>query len=243
MSSLLTASWLLPPDETERLCTLHRYTQPTCLHEPMCDGLLDLTARIFDLPLALLSLVDADEVVYKSNHGTPQLVRHARAEVICALTIRHNEPLVFTDLTQPTQYSCLPAAVVATMQHYGLRFYAGQPLRMPDQRPIGALCLAGPEARTLSTAEQQVLANLAELLTQALVVRHTCLSTAWLGEEHWLRIQDTLTEGIWELAALVRYLLKRTGPQVPVAPEVLEPVARRLDELHSRLTVHPASLL
>lgn len=243
MSTLLTASWLLPSDETERLGTLHRYAQPTCLHEPMCEGVLDLAARIFGLPVALFSLVDADEVVYKSNQGIPQLVCHARTEAICALTIRHNEPLIFTDLAQPAQYSSLPAAIAATVQAYGLRFYAGLPVRMPDQRPIGALCLVGYEARTFDAAEQQVLAKLSELLAQALVVRQMCLTTNWLGEEHWLRIQDTLTDGIWELAALVRYLLKRTGPQVPVAPEVLRPVARRLTELFDSLTVHPASLL
>ncbi|RZL07151.1 MAG: GAF domain-containing protein [Hymenobacter sp.] len=241
MTTTLTASWLLPPDEAERLHTLRHYTSSSCLYEPVFDGFIDLAARIFTLPIAFISLVDADEVLCKTNQGLPQLLRQPRVASICALAIRLNAPLVFTDLTQRSQQSRLTAAAVLATQESGVQFYTSIPLRMPDQRPIGTLCIAGLCPRLFSAQEQQVLKQLAQLIEQTLVIRQLCLTTDWLGEEHWSRIQTTLTEDLWELAALVRYLLKRAGPLVPVPADVLEPVARRLAELHSNLAVHPGS--
>jgi len=243
MTTMLSAPWLLPPDENERLLTLRRYTSSSCLHEPVFDGFVDLAARIFNLPVAFISLVDADEVLYKDNRGLPQLARQPRVASICALTVRQNKSLLFTDLTQHVQQSQLTTAAALNIQVNGIQFYASVPLRMPDQRPIGTLCLVGYHARPFCAAEHRVLEQLAEVIEQTIVIRHMCLANSWLGEEHWSRIQTTLTEGLWELAALVRYLLKRSGPQVPVPPEVLEPVGRRLTELHSTLAVHPGSLL
>jgi transcriptional regulator with GAF, ATPase, and Fis domain len=243
MTTTLTAPWLLPADETERLATLHRYADDSCLHEPVFDGVIDLAARIFNVPIAFISLINADEMLYKANHGLPQLARQPRAAAICALTVRHNSPIIFSDLAQQNQHAQLTEAAAQVVQENSIRFYASIPLRMPDQRPIGTLCLVGYQARSFGPAEQRVLEQLAELIEQTLVIREMCLATEWLGEEHWSRIQNTLTEGLWELAALVRYLLKRSGPQVPVPAEVLEPVARRLAELHANLAVHPGSLL
>ncbi len=243
MTTMLSAPWLLPPDEAERLQTLHHYANPSCLYEPVFGGCIDLAARVFSLPVAFISLIDADEVTYKTNYGGAQLEQQPRAASICALAIRNNAPVLFTDLTQPTQQACLTTAAIQAVQEFGVQFYVSIPLRMPDQRPIGTLCLAGHHARPFCAAEQQVLEQLAELVEQALVIRQMCLASSWLGEEHWSRIQTTLTEGLWELAALVRYLLKRSGPQIPVPTEILESVGRRLTELHSTLAVHPGSLL
>ncbi|RZK94731.1 MAG: GAF domain-containing protein [Hymenobacter sp.] len=243
MMTMVTAPWLLPPDEAERLHTLHRYASPSCLYEPVVDGFIDLAARIFNLPIAFISLVDADEVLYKANHGLPQLAQQPRIASVCALTIRNNTPTLFTDLTQKTQQSCLTAAAALAVHESGVQFYASIPLRMPDQRPIGTLCIAGYCPRPFDAAEQRVLAQLAGLVAQTLVVRQLCFASAWLGEEHWSRIQTTLTEDLWELAALVRYLLERAGRQAPVPADVLMPVARRLAELHSTLVVHPGTVL
>ncbi|MGI4863273.1 MAG: GAF domain-containing protein [Janthinobacterium lividum] len=243
MTTTLTAPWLLPPDEAERLRTLQQYAGPSCLYEPVFDGFIDLAARIFNLPVAFISLVEADEVLYKTNQGLPQMLRAPRVAAICALAIRLNAPTIFTDLTQKNQQSRLTTAAVQVTQESGVQFYASVPLRMPDQRPIGTLCIVGLCPRLFSAQEQQVLEQLAQLVEQALVIRQLCLASEWLGEEHWSRIQTTLTEDLWELAALVRYLLKRAGPIAPVPADVLEPVARRLAELHSNLAVHPGSLL
>jgi hypothetical protein len=162
MTTLLAAPWLLPPDERERLDTLHRYATDSCLHEPVFDGFVDLAARIFSLPVAFISLVDADEITYKANHGLPQLLRQPRMSAICALTVRHNAPLLFTDLREPAQHSKLTAAALQAIHANNVQFYVSLPLRMPDQRPIGTFCLLGHHARAFSPPEQRVLEQLAE---------------------------------------------------------------------------------
>ena len=71
MTTLLTptatTSWLLPPNEAERLSTLRRYADASCLYEPVFDGLVDLTARIFNLPVAFVALVDAPEQIREAS--------------------------------------------------------------------------------------------------------------------------------------------------------------------------------
>ncbi len=243
MPTLLTTPWLLPLDEPQRLAALHHYTDDACLHEPVFTGFIDLATRIFNLPVAFIALVEADEVVHKANNGLPQLLRRPRTASVCALVVRYNTSLVFTDLAQPAQHAQLTDAAALAVRALGLRFYAGMPLRMPDQSPVGTLCLVGYQARPFGSDEQRVLEQLAELVQQTLIIRRMCLASDWLGEGHWSRIQTTLTEGIWDLAALVRYLCQRAGTQPPVPASVLAPVSRRLAELHRNLAVHPGSLL
>lgn len=237
----LTSPWLLPPDESERLHTLHRYTDAACLFEPVFDGFIDLAAQVFSLPLAFISLIDTDEVLYKTNHGLPHLIRSPRAAAVCALTIRYNTPTIFTDLTHQMQQSRLTTAAALAVQESGVQFCASIPLRMPDQRPIGTLCVAGYQARPFGAEEQQVLEQLAGLVEQTLIIRQMCLASSWLGEGHWACIQNTLAEDLWELAALVRYLLKRSGSQIPVPDDALTPLARRLTQLRSRLAIYSGS--
>lgn len=243
MPTLLTTPWLLPSDENQRLATLRHYADDACLHEPVFNGFVDLATRIFNLPVSFIALVDADEVVHKANNGLPQLARRPRTASVCALVVRYNTPLVFTDLAQPSQHGQLTDAAALAVRALGLRFYAGMPLRMPDQSPIGTLCLVGYQPRPFGSDEQRVLEQLAELVQQTLIIRRMCLANNWLGEGHWSRIQATLTEGIWDLAALVRYLVQRSGAQSPVPASVLDPVSQRLAGLHRNLAVHPGSLL
>lgn len=223
---------LLPDDELERLQTLRHYDVLHSLHEPVFNELVSLAARIFNLPIALIALVDADEVDYKANEGLPGLRRQPRVEALCALAVRQHQTVVLADVAQE-QGITAEAATAAGAKN--LRFYAGAPLVMPNQRAIGTLCVIDHRPRTFSADEQLLLEYLASLVSDTIAVRYGCRDRTGRGDAHWQQVQQQLVDELRELVALVRYLSARFGTQVPVSAAVLEPVQRRLHDLSAVL--------
>lgn len=233
MTATLTS--LLPANETERLETLRQYDILHSLQEGVFNEFVGLTARIFNLPISLIALVDGDEVEYKANEGLPGLRSQPRAEALCALAVREHKTVVMTDVTAEQD---LTAEAAAVAQDKNLRFYAGAPLAMPDHRSIGTLCVIDRRPRSFSADEQQVLEHIASLVAHTIAVRHECRTSK--GDKHWQLVQRHLVDEIRELVALVRYLSARFGTQVPVSGAVLEPVQRRLHDLGRVLLEYPA---
>lgn len=232
---MLTPASLLPTDERERLHSLHYHALAATFREPILQELVRLTARIFTLPISLISLVAEQEVTYIGNEGLPELVSQPRVEAVCALVVQQRKFVLFTDLEAEAQAAHLTPQALEAAQRHQFAFYAGTPLLLPDQRAIGTLCVLDHEPRQFSPDEQTLLTRLAHLVAQTLVVRHYCLVEE-LGDEHWRTVQALLVEEVGALTALVRYLCTRFGQQVPVAPMLLEQVSRRLSDVERLLT-------
>lgn len=221
---------LLPANEAERLRSLHGYDILHSLQEELLDELVGLAGGLFRLPIAYVSLVDAERVHYKAAFGLPQLPPNPRAEMLCAQVVKHGQVVVYHDLVRAAPTPLDDAAIRNCLAH-GVRFYAGAPLRMPDQHVIGVLCLADQQPREFSAEEQQLLEELAAIVSRAIVVRHHCHSTAQLGPKQWRAVARGARDEVYGLGALMRYLTARYGPAVPVPEEVLQPVRRRLHDL------------
>jgi hypothetical protein len=229
----MTPDSLLPADEAARLRSLHYHAILSSLHEAVFEELVRLTAQVFSLPISLITLIDAEEAIYIANQGLGSQERQPRVEALCSLAVRENKAVVFADLTREQQ-ARLTAEAVEAARVRDLQFYAGVPLRMPDQRTIGTLCVIDRRPRTFSVAEQQVLERTSDVVAQAIAVRHYCLLDG-LGEDHWQAVQGLLVEEIEELLTLVRYLVTRRPVQIPVPAEVLKLVTRRLDDMYTLL--------
>ena len=225
---------LLPADEAERLKSLRHYDILHSLQEGLFDELVALAAVLFRLPIAYVGLVDAKQVHYKATYGFPRIPPNPRAELLCAQVVKHASVIVYHDLATATPTS-LDAAAIQNCLAQRVRFYAGAPLRMPDQRVIGTLCLVDQQPREFSDAEQELFEDLASIVSQAIVVRHYCRSQPVLGEAHWQAIQQEARDEVYGLGALARYLAARYGSSVPVPEEILQPVRRRLHDLHTIL--------
>nr|GFC96166.1 putative LOV domain-containing protein [Tanacetum cinerariifolium] len=156
MNATLTS--LLPANETERLETLRQYDILHSLQEAVFNEFVGLTARIFNLPISLITLVDSEEVEYKANEGLPGLRSQPRAEVLCALVVRDHKAIVINDMDTENG---LAVEAILVAQDQNLRFYAGAPLVMLDHFSVGTLCVIDRRPRTFSAAEQQVLEHLA----------------------------------------------------------------------------------
>ena len=224
---------LLPVDEKARLLTLSELDILHSLREPIFDEFVALATRLFKMPISLIGLVGGEEVGYKAAVGLPGLTRQAREEAICALVVQQNRAVVFTDLTQAAQYQQLTAAAYLNAQHRELRFYAGTPLRMPNQRVLGTLCVIDQQPREFGPPELYILEALAHLIGRLIAVRYACLVGSWLGENPWQAVQVYVTGSLRRLGQLAR---KLWYPGQRVAPLAIFRLAvRQLNELGSVL--------
>ncbi|MCC2546307.1 GAF domain-containing protein [Hymenobacter sp. BT175] len=230
----MTSASLLPDDELERLRSLRAHDILPTLIEPLFDEFVALTAQVFSLPISLIAVVEEEEVYYPANHGMAGNDRQPRVEALCSTAIEKSRAVVYHDLALET--SNLSPEAVRAAEANELRFYAGALLRLPDQRPLGTLCIIDRQPRTFSADEQQMLDNLAALISQAIAARHVCFAQSHAGAERWERVRAQLQEELRELTALVRYLFTRHGVQIPVPADLLAQVERRLLDLQQFLS-------
>lgn len=230
---LATPPTLLPADEAARLQSLHSYAIVQSLQEEVFDELVALLANLFRLPIAYVGLMEADQLSYKATYGLPRQAAHPRAGTLCAQVVKYNRVVVYHDLAEAPQTS-LDALAIQNSLAYKVRFYAGAPLRMPDHRTIGTLCLAGQQPREFSPVEQLLLEVVAEVVSHAIAVRSGCCGSN-LDDRRWLEIRTQARDEVYALGALVRYLSARYGTSTPVPEEILHPVMRRLHDLRAIL--------
>ncbi|GAA4492710.1 hypothetical protein GCM10023172_00270 [Hymenobacter ginsengisoli] len=223
-----TPASLLPADEPELLRSLRAYDVLPLLIEPVFEEFVALTAQVFSLPISLIAVVEEEQVLYPANRGLPAHKRQRRVEALCSSAIQKAHAVVYHDLLLETSSTLTPEAIHAAERNE-LRFYAGALLRLPDQQPLGTLCIIDRQPRPFSAEEQQVLDHLAALVSQALAVRLT-------HAEQWEQLHALLKGELRELTALVRYLFTRYGIQIPVPGDLLAQVERRLLDLHSLLS-------
>jgi transcriptional regulator with GAF, ATPase, and Fis domain len=225
-----------PEDEAQRLYSLRTHDVLASLHEPIFDEFVAIAARIFSLPISLISLVEEEEVYYPASVGMPGHAKQPREEAVCSVAIQHNQAVVVYQDLELVEEGEVPAPALEAARSNQVRFYAGAALRLPDQRTVGTLCVIDRNPRTFSEHEQRLLEQIATLVSQTVVVRHTCMLLSEGGEAQWHHIREQLREELQALQALVRYLVKRYGTQIPVPADVLSQVERRLHDLDGILS-------
>ncbi|MET4075831.1 GAF domain-containing protein [Hymenobacter sp. UYCo722] len=224
----------LPADDADRLRSVRAFELLPTLTEPVFDEFVALTARIFNLPISLISVVEETEVLYPTSCGMPGHQRQPRAEALCSTAIARAQAVVYHDVALEDE-STIPEEALRAARRNAVRFYAGALLHLPDQRTLGTLCIIDRQPRAFTSDEQHILDLLAGLVSQTIAVRHLCYLHAEPGAEKWSRLSAELQEEVQALNALVRYLFARHGSQVPVPADFLHQVESRLRDLHAIL--------
>jgi PAS domain S-box-containing protein len=142
----------LPPNESERVAALHKLNLLDTVREDRFDRITRVAAALFDVPVALISLVDSDRQWFKSCYGVP-FDQTPRTTSFCAHAILQENILLVPDAQKDPRFKFNPLVSGVTEN---FRFYAGCPLISPDGYKIGTLCVLDRQARTL-TEEQVVL--------------------------------------------------------------------------------------
>lgn len=215
---------LVPAYDAGRLRTLHQFQIVNTTPEQIFDNYVAWAAQLFNVPISLISLVDAEYVWFKAIAGAdaPGLLRN---ESMCSAAILTGEQVVISDY-KPESCNLIKPDVA---QAIGLNFYAGAALVAADDSRLGMLAVIGKEPRGVSAAEIALLTRLAALVSQTIELRYRYLSTDQAGE--WEDAQGELTQALDDNSALARYLTTR-GQGIDLAdPEVAQPITSRLESV------------
>ena len=156
----------LPQDEVSRLDALHAYGILDTPAETGFEHLTSLLTRLFRVPVAAVTLVDAQRQWFKSVRGM-DLQETPRDQSFCAHAMWGNGVMIVPDTILDPRFRDNPLVTGKP----GLRFYAGAPLRTPEGHPLGALCVLDYQPRDFKPAEQELLIELASLAEDELLLR------------------------------------------------------------------------
>ncbi|GLU32077.1 sensor domain-containing diguanylate cyclase [Trinickia caryophylli] len=153
-----------PPNEAARVAALHSLNLLDTAPEERFDRLTRLARRLFDVPMATVSLVDANRQWFKSCMGMA-IHETSRDVSFCGHTILGDDLLVVPDALADPRFSDNPLVTAAP----NVRFYAGCPLALGPGIRIGTLCIADIKPRSLDSDELALLHDLGRMAEQELV--------------------------------------------------------------------------
>ncbi len=143
----------LPADEAQRLRELAALGIVDTPRDDRFDAITDAAARLFGVPIALVSIIDADRQWFKANHGLGA-TQTSRAISFCGHAILEpDQVFVVDDADADPRFRGNP---LVTGDPF-IRFYAGVPIKSPGQAPVGTLCLIDRQPRTFSKEDERVL--------------------------------------------------------------------------------------
>ena len=160
------ASYPIPDDEGTRLEALRRYHILDTPPEPAFDRVTVLAAKLFDVPTALIVMVDEHRQWFKSRHGLA-VEQTPRSVAFCSHSILHDEVFVVEDSHVDDRFCANPLVTGEPK----VRFYAGAPLKTPSGALIGTLALLDRRPRTFDTRARELLEQLARIVIDELELR------------------------------------------------------------------------
>ncbi len=154
----------LPPDEEDRLATLRSLNILDTPRHDRFDRYTRISSRMFDMPIAIISLVDRDRQWFKSATGL-DVDETPRDVSFCGHAILGDDILEVTNTRRDTRFRDNP--LVLEQPH--IQFYAGAPLEAPNGHKLGTLCLIDRVPRRLNDEEKAMLKTLADLVVREMI--------------------------------------------------------------------------
>lgn len=230
---------LIPANDVQRLQALAPYQLLGNAPDAVFDEVVRLIAKLFRVPIALVSLVEEHNVWFKANFGLAGAERVARDESMCSVAILQEETTVFGDLLQePCQLT--KSSIVEALQ---LRFYAGHPLRTATGEAIGALCLIDRRPRVLSEAEQARLPQFATLIMQMLDLRLALRQRAGSSVGIWMQLYYHLDQSLTRLDTLTELASWEGSPTTSNARKYQQSLDEEANRIMHTLERQVATLL
>ncbi len=157
----------VPEDDDARVLALRE----SGVLAPECEALYEETMRsavnAFGTKYAEVSWIDAAQArkpasALAAGESVP------RDLAVCAHVVGTDRGLVVADVAQDPRFTDNPV-----LREYGIRFYAGTPLRDREGRPLGALCIMDTAPRHMGEDDMSLLAKMADDLMARLRKRVT----------------------------------------------------------------------
>jgi GAF domain-containing protein len=160
------------PKETARLMCLKSYRILDTEPEIEFEEVTQLAQKIFQCPIAVVSLVDMGRQWFKSIQGLPGVKSTPRCMAFCAHVIQQKnrmQVMVVPDATQDARFQNNPLVTGGPK----IRFYAGAALITPEGQKVGTLCIIDtkPHPDGLNDQEKFMLQNLAQEVVLQMIMR------------------------------------------------------------------------
>ncbi|MGG7604748.1 ATP-binding protein [Massilia sp. BKSP1R2A-1] len=145
-------------DEARRLRVLLDLNILDTAAEERFDRITRMAARLFGVPMAFVSLVDADRLWFKSQVGFP-FSETPSDKSFCLHAVQQDGMLVVCDARADERFAASPH-VTGFPQ---VRFYAGMPIAV-NGACIGTFCLVDTVAREFAEEDRAMLRDLAAVV-------------------------------------------------------------------------------
>ena len=219
------------PRTEERLAALSRFDILDREPEPAFDEVVALVARLCEVPIAVITLLDRDRQWFTAEIGLG--VRSMPlTDGICTHAVLEDDFLEIGDTLDDPR--TLDNPLCAGLE--GLRFYAGAVLKTSDGVPLGTLCVLDRRPRALSDLQRETLRVMAGQVMRRLELRAALARQKVLMGEIDHRVKNSLQS----VSAMVRLQSSRT--QNAEVKAALATVAQRVGTvaaIHEQL--HEAS--
>ena len=156
----------IPANEEKRISALKRYNILDTPPDGTFDLLTQLASEIFEVPIAIVSLVDSDRIWFKSAHGLT-VKQIDREPGLCASAILTDDLYVVNDARKDPRTLSNPLVA----GEFGLQFYAAAPLHTQGHYNLGTFCLLDKKPRKLTEKEQRMLSLLGRIVMEEMEMR------------------------------------------------------------------------
>lgn len=155
----------LAKDEHIRVETLRSLDILDTPPEERFDRITRMAKRLFDVPIALVSLIDENRQWFKSNMGLG--VKETSRDIsFCGHAILSDEVFIIPNTLQDVRFADNPMV----LNEPGIRFYAGCPLKAPNGFNVGTLCIIDRQPRSFSCEDIDALKDLAAMVERELAI-------------------------------------------------------------------------
>lgn len=152
--------------ELARIKALKKYDILDTPPDGNFDRITKLAAKLFNVPIAIITLVDTDRIWFKSRYGLDAL-QIGRDPGLCASAILSDKIYLVEDALKDPRTLANPLVAGG----FGLQFYAAVPLKVKDGYNLGTLCIIDKQPRKLSEPEKQILQDLADIVIDEMELR------------------------------------------------------------------------
>lgn len=149
-------------EEESRLRVLREYLVLDTEPEARFDEITHLASRICNAPIALMSLVDAGRLFFKSHVGL-EAQEAPFPHAFCGHAIKQRGVFIVPDSHNDERFAAHP--LVLEPPH--IRFYAAAPLVSPTGYAVGTLCVIDHVPRSLNVDQRLAL----EVLARQVIVQ------------------------------------------------------------------------
>ncbi len=227
MPPTMESARIIPANEPERMAAVKRYDILDTPPDGAFDRITAIAARRFKVPISIVSIVDHDRIWFKSHHGLP-IEQIGRDPGLCASAILSADPHILTDAEADPRSLANPLVA----GEFGLRFYAGVPLRTSDGYNLGTLCVIDREVRPIDQDEIDELKDLASVVMDQLELRLSARQAVARAEimaheiDHRVRNSLQFVSAMLNMQGRLPGLPADASEQLRMAAQRVEAVAR-----------------